>query len=198
MGLARLLRGLRKAGNRRRILPVAARRTTPSAPRIADGKSMEDVDAAVFFGRDPQILRGLDALRGMRATGVEGLFVVLGPSGVGKSSFLRAGLLPRLRRDRKNFLVCDIVRPERAARDRRSWSGPRHLAARSQAGPVGPALGDVKAACLDADTAQLKTWLREAQRDAARRGRWPRPWCCQSIRAKNCSPPTPARRPPHA
>ena len=60
---------------------------------------MEDADAAVFFGRDPQIL--LDTIRGMGATGVEGLFVVLGPSGVGKSSFLRAGLLPRLRRDRR-------------------------------------------------------------------------------------------------
>jgi ABC-type multidrug transport system ATPase subunit len=45
-------------------------------------------DAAVFFGRDTQILRGLDMLYGMRTNGVESLFVILGPSGAGKSSFL--------------------------------------------------------------------------------------------------------------
>jgi hypothetical protein len=33
----------------------------------------------------------------------------------GKSSFLRAGLLPRLQRDDGNFLVLPVVRPERAA-----------------------------------------------------------------------------------
>ena len=65
---------------------------------------MAEVDAAVFFGRDAEIVLGLDALRGMRATGVTSLFVVLGPSGAGKSSFLRAGLLPRLRRDDRRFL----------------------------------------------------------------------------------------------
>jgi hypothetical protein len=31
--------------------------------------------------------------------------VILGPSGVGKSSFLRAGMLPRLRRDDRHFLA---------------------------------------------------------------------------------------------
>ncbi len=41
----------------------------------------EELDAGVFFGRDAQIVRALDMLRAMRATGVEGLFVVLGPSG---------------------------------------------------------------------------------------------------------------------
>ena len=55
----------------------------------------EEIDAAVFFGRDSQIVLALDALRGMRRSEVRTLFVVLGPSGTGKSSFLRAGLLPR-------------------------------------------------------------------------------------------------------
>jgi len=59
--------------------------------------------AAVFFGRHPQILRGLDTLRGMSPTGVEGLSVILGPSGVGKSSFLRAGLLPDCAATAKTF-----------------------------------------------------------------------------------------------
>jgi hypothetical protein len=38
----------------------------------------------------------------------------LAPSGTGKSSFLRAGLLPRLRLDDRDFALLDIVRPERA------------------------------------------------------------------------------------
>ena len=57
----------------------------------------EEIDAGVFFGRDAAILPGLDELRGMRKNGLKSLFVVLGPSGSGRSSFLRAGLLPRLR-----------------------------------------------------------------------------------------------------
>ena len=41
--------------------------------------------------------------------------MILGASGAGKSSFLRAGLLPRLARDDRNFLPLPVIRPERAA-----------------------------------------------------------------------------------
>jgi hypothetical protein len=75
----------------------------------------EELDAGVFFGRDAQIVRALAMLRAMRSTGVDSLFVVLGPSGSGKSSFLRAGLLPRLRREDRHFVLLDILRPERHA-----------------------------------------------------------------------------------
>jgi hypothetical protein len=71
---------------------------------------LAESDAAVFFGRDAPMVRGLDVLHGMRTSGVESLFVILGPSGAGKSSFLRAGLLPRLRRDDHRFLPLPIVR----------------------------------------------------------------------------------------
>jgi hypothetical protein len=47
---------------------------------------LEEPEAAVFFGRDAQILSGLDGLRGMRKSGLATMFVVLGPSGTGKSS----------------------------------------------------------------------------------------------------------------
>ena len=99
-GLKRLLRGLREAGIGAEHFPWPPPNDPGRAP-YRGWQPMDDADAAVFFGRDPQVLRGLDTLRGMRAIGVDGLLVVLGPSGVGKSSFLRAGLLPRLRRDQE-------------------------------------------------------------------------------------------------
>jgi hypothetical protein len=49
----------------------------------------------------------------MREQGVKQLFVILGASGSGKSSYLRAGLWPRLGRDDRNFLPLPVVRPER-------------------------------------------------------------------------------------
>jgi WD40 repeat protein len=84
---------------------------------------MEEVDAAVFFGRDALVTKGLDALRQMRGGMRERMMVILGASGAGKSSFLRAGLTARLRRDEENFLVPPVIRPERAA-----LSGPTGLA----------------------------------------------------------------------
>lgn len=41
--------------------------------------------------------------------------VILGASGSGKSSFMRAGLLPRMERDDRHFTVLPPVRPERGA-----------------------------------------------------------------------------------
>lgn len=78
-------------------------------------KALDADDASVFFGRESAIVRGLDALRSARERGVEPLFVILGASGAGKSSFLRAGLWPRLARDVDRFLTLPVLRPERAA-----------------------------------------------------------------------------------
>ena len=68
----------------------------------------------MFFGRDAAIVRGLDTLRTMREQSVERMLVILGASGSGKSSFLRAGLWPRLARDDLHFLPLPVIRPERA------------------------------------------------------------------------------------
>ena len=75
----------------------------------------EEKDAAAFFGRDDAITRGLDTLRRMRHGTPERIFVVLGASGAGKSSFLRAGLLSRLARDEIGFSLLPVLRPEEAA-----------------------------------------------------------------------------------
>jgi len=124
VGLQQLLDGLHTVG----IAAEHFRWPPPDDPDRAPYRGwapLEEVDAAVFFGRNAQILRGLDALHGMRSTGVESLFVILGPSGAGKSSFLRAGLLPRLRRDDRRFLPLPIVRPERAVLPERNQRCPR-------------------------------------------------------------------------
>jgi WD40 repeat protein len=71
-------------------------------------------DAGVFFGRDADLVRARDLLADLRESGGRKLLVILGASGAGKSSFLRAGLLPRLSRDDRNFLVLPIVRPRGA------------------------------------------------------------------------------------
>lgn len=164
-GLRRLQRGLRDAGIGAEYFEWPPPGDSGRAP-YRGWAPFEAVDAAVYFGRDAQILRGLDMMRGMRASRVENLFVILGPSGTGKSSFLRAGLLPRLRRDNRHFLVLDIVRPERAA-----VTGPVGLAAslyaaRQRLGLDRPTLGAIKAAC-SSDPARISTWLREAQDAAA-------------------------------
>ncbi|MFF0633698.1 TIR domain-containing protein [Nocardia sp. NPDC004151] len=166
-GLRRLWRGLREAGIGAEYFEWPPTGDPGRAP-YRGWAPFDAVDAAVYFGRDAQIVRGLDMLRGMRTSRVENLFVILGPSGTGKSSFLRAGLLPRLRRDDRHFLVLDIVRPERAA-----VTGPVGLAAslyavRRRLGLTQPTLGAIKAACAS-DLTRVATWLREAQ-DAATAG----------------------------
>ena len=74
-------------------------------------RALEEQDAGVFFGRDAQITKGLDELRRMRDGVPQHILAIAAASGAGKSSFLKAGLLSRLKRDTENFLVLPTVRP---------------------------------------------------------------------------------------
>ncbi|MEU8898081.1 TIR domain-containing protein [Nocardia sp. NPDC048505] len=144
-GLQRLLAGLRTAGIGAQHFPWPPPADPERSP-YRGWQPFQAVDAAIYFGRDAQIVRALDLLRGMRTAGRPSVFAILGPSGTGKSSFLRAGLLPRLARDDRRFVVLDIVRPERAA-----LTGAHGLAAaihgtRTRLGLDGPSLGEIKAA----------------------------------------------------
>jgi hypothetical protein len=68
-------------------------------------------DAAVFFGRDDDIRRLIERLEARRAQGGIKLIAVLGSSGSGKSSLLRAGVIPRLKRAGRNWVVVPPIRP---------------------------------------------------------------------------------------
>jgi formylglycine-generating enzyme required for sulfatase activity len=113
-GLQRLKLGLEQAGldPKHFAWPPAS---DPNRPPYRGLRPLEAEDAGIFFGRDAAVIEALDQLRGLRETTPPRLLVTLGASGSGKSSFLRAGLLPRLKRDDRNFLPLPIIRPERAA-----------------------------------------------------------------------------------
>ena len=112
-GLARLKAGLRKAGLDAKYFAWPPP-DDPNRPPYRGLRPLEAEDAGIFFGRDGPIVEALDRLRGLREAAPPRLMVILGASGAGKSSFLRAGLIPRLARDDRHFLVTPVVRPQRA------------------------------------------------------------------------------------
>jgi formylglycine-generating enzyme required for sulfatase activity len=71
----------------------------------------EDADAALFYGRSREIAETLEELRQIRALGDQRPFVILGASGAGKSSLLKAGIIPRLRREAPAWLPLRAFRP---------------------------------------------------------------------------------------
>ena len=113
-GLTRLKTGLQRAGLDARYFAWPPE-SDPTRPPYRGLRPLEAEDAGIFFGRDAPIVEALDRLRGLRNATPPRLLVILGASGAGKSSFLRAGILPRLQRDDGNFLVFPVLRPERAA-----------------------------------------------------------------------------------
>lgn len=71
----------------------------------------EEDDAAIYFGRDEEVRRFIERLKARSTLGGTRILALLGASGSGKSSFLRAGVVPNLRLDRKNWIVLPVVRP---------------------------------------------------------------------------------------
>jgi WD40 repeat protein len=113
-GLERLRAGLEKAGLDATtfLWPPAG---DPGRAPYRGLKPLDQDDAGIFFGRDGAIVLTLDALRGLRDAAAPRFVTILGASGAGKSSFLRAGILPRLGRDSRHFYVLPVIRPGRAA-----------------------------------------------------------------------------------
>ena len=91
-GLDLLRRGLQRAGLNALSFPWPPLDERNRAP-YRGLRALDAQDAAIYFGRDAAIVRGLDRIRGMVERGVEKFLVVLGASGSGKSSFLRARIM---------------------------------------------------------------------------------------------------------
>jgi formylglycine-generating enzyme required for sulfatase activity len=71
----------------------------------------DDADAALFYGRTREIAEVLEEMRKVRAERDLRPFVILGASGAGKSSLLKAGIIPRLRREAPAWLPLRAFRP---------------------------------------------------------------------------------------
>jgi len=127
-------------------------RGKPDAEPYPGLNAFTEDDAGIFFGRDSDILRGLDKLRLMRRDRRPRVLVIQAASGAGKSSYLRAGLWPRLDRD-PDFAPVAILRPAQGI-----LTGPeglgRKLAARLSRPdrPMNP--GDIHAKLLSEDTSK--------------------------------------------
>lgn len=104
-----------------------------------------EADAAVFFGRRPEIDQLADVLGRMRLGDVR-LAAVVGASGSGKSSVVRAGLVPRLRRNRVDWIVLDPLTAGPDLLERLT----EELVAAHPAGPSRPSYAQVHAEVQEA------------------------------------------------
>ena len=107
-GFSRLERALRHAG----LAALDSFSADPTRPPYPGLGSFEEPDAAVFFGRQAEIAGALETLQRMVTVGDGGLLLIAGASGSGKSSLLRAGIVPRLRRaSARRWHVLPLLQP---------------------------------------------------------------------------------------
>src|SRR5262249_55367628 len=106
-GYQRLWSGLRRAG----LDPAEMFDWDGSRPPYPGLMVFQEQDAAVYFGRRSEIQSAIEKLNRMQRLGDVPLAMVLGASGSGKSSLVRAGILPRLKRDQDRWLVLEPFRP---------------------------------------------------------------------------------------
>lgn len=76
--------------------------------------AFQEADAAIFFGRGEDILKTLETLDGLRCQGRDAarFLLLLGASGSGKSSLVRAGVIPRLKKKQSEWLPVPPFRPQ--------------------------------------------------------------------------------------
>ncbi len=130
----RLFDGLRAAG----LDPADSFGWDQRRPPFPGFLYFDQEDAGIYFGREGEIRQVVEKLTQMQRQGEPRLFVLVGSSGSGKSSLVRAGVLPRLHKDQSRWAVVEPFRPK---------TDPVGELARSLslAFPEGPARPDWKA-----------------------------------------------------
>lgn len=103
----RILQGIAAAG----LDPAATFPWDEKRPPYPGLLAFQEEDAAIFFGRADEIAQGLELLNRLHHLGEPRVVMILGASGTGKSSLVRAGLVPRLKRDPERWIVIDPFRP---------------------------------------------------------------------------------------
>ena len=205
-GLDRLKIGLLAAGLDPKFFPWPPEHD-PHRPPYRGLRALEEEDAGIFFGRDGPIVDGLDLLRGLREAAPPRMLVILGASGGGKSSFMRAGLLPRLRRDSHHYRVLPVVRPHDAVLERdagltgaleralRAMSRPRPRAEIRKACATGAqAVAELIAPLVEQTTAETAPPHAHPS-DRSGRGADPCRWCRRGASLPRPTPRSVAPRP---
>ena len=100
-GFTRLFDGLRAAG----LDPFDSFNWDATRPPFPGLLYFDREDAGIYFGRDPEVRQVIETLTRMRRQGEPRLAVIVGSSGSGKSSLVRAGVLPRLGKDLSQWVV---------------------------------------------------------------------------------------------
>jgi tetratricopeptide (TPR) repeat protein len=86
----------------------------PERPPYPGIQAFEAEDAAIYFGRDDEARVILERLEARRTQGGARMLIIIGASGSGKSSLLKAAVLPQLSRRRREWVVLQPIRPEKA------------------------------------------------------------------------------------
>jgi len=89
--------------------------------------AFEAEDAAIYFGRDDETRAVIERLDARRTQGGARFLVMIGASGSGKSSLLKAGVLPQLSRRRREWVVLPYIRPEKAPMETLAKSIAQHI-----------------------------------------------------------------------
>ena len=106
--LRKLERGLSESG----LDPDDDFERDPDRPVYRGLYAFDEVDAAIYFGRSQDITVVSEALGRMQLQADRRLAIVVGSSGCGKSSLVRAGIVPRLKEKRDRWIVVPPFRPE--------------------------------------------------------------------------------------
>src|SRR4051794_27874145 len=106
-GFRRLFEGLRAAG----LDPADSFNWDPTRPPFPGLLYFDAADAGIYFGREDEVRLVVETLTRMQRQGEPRLLVVVGSSGSGKSSLVRAGVLPRLDKDRSRWTLVPPFRP---------------------------------------------------------------------------------------